>query len=508
MIDGLRRGPEPPVSFQLPLKYPGSLYIDGEFVALDPAAREEVINPSTEEVVALAPVGGEPEVLAAIAAARQAFDHGPWPRMSVAERGVVLRRMHDYLLANAEAICQLITLEAGSVHTQTRSRQFDGPMKHFRYFIEAALRMPLVRALAPEVTPSPKGKVLGTGFVVRDPVGVIAAITPYNYPYFLNVAKVVPALLMGNTCVLKPSPYTPFEALILADAAHAAGLSAGVLNIVTGGKEVGERLTTHADVDMVTFTGSDSVGAAIAGQCAPSLKRTVLELGGKSALIVRQDADMDLAVATAVRGFTAHAGQGCAMNTRALVHNSIRAEFCRRAAEMAKAVKVGDTMDPATQMGPVIRAVARDRVERYIALGLDSGARLLAGGRRPAHLSRGFFCEPTLFDGVDSDSPLAQEEIFGPVGVVIGFDSDDEAIKIANHSQFGLRGGILSADAGAAYEMALRMRTGGVTINGGAGAQLSSGPFGGIRRSGYGRELGEEGLQEFTHQKLIEIHAA
>jgi acyl-CoA reductase-like NAD-dependent aldehyde dehydrogenase len=494
-------------SFQLPLTHPASLYINGEFVAVDPAAREAVINPATEELIALAPVGGEPEVLGAIAAARRAFDHGPWPRMSVAERAVVVRRMHDHLLAHAEAICHLITLEAGSVHTQTRARQFDGPMKHFRYFIEAAQQVPLVRALPPEVTPSPTGKMLGTGFVVREPVGVVSAITPYNYPYFLNVAKVVPALLMGNTCVLKPSPYTPFESLVLADAAHAAGLPAGVLNIVTGGKAVGEQLTTHADVDLVTFTGSDSVGAAIAAQCAPGLKRTVLELGGKSALIVRQDADLALAVATAVRGFTAHAGQGCAMNTRALVHHSLRAEFCRRAAEMARAVKVGDTLDPATQMGPVIRAVARERAERYTALGLASGARLLAGGRRPAHLPRGFFFEPTLFDGVDSGSPLAQEEIFGPVGVVIGFDTDDDAVRIANHSSFGLRGGILSADAGAAYEMALRLRTGGVTINGGAGTQLSSGPFGGIKRSGYGRELGEEGLLEFTQQKLIEIHA-
>jgi acyl-CoA reductase-like NAD-dependent aldehyde dehydrogenase len=365
-----------------------------------------------------------------------------------------------------------------------------------------------VTALAPELTPTPKGaKVLGSGFVVREPVGVVSAITPYNYPFFLDVVKVAPALMTGNTCVLKPAPYTPFEAMVLAEAAHEAGLPPGVLNVITGDNAAARLLTTDARVDMVTFTGSDSVGAAIAAQCAPGLKRVLLELGGKSALIVRQDADIDLAVTTALRGFTSHAGQGCAMNTRCLVHNAVRPEFARRLAEQARAVKLGDTLDPATQMGPLIRAVARDRTERFVALGLDAGARLIAGGHRPSHLKRGFFHEPTLFDDVDNASAIAQEEIFGPVGVIIGFDSDDEALRIANDSKFGLRGGIVSADVGRAYEMALQLRSGGVTLNGGAGTQLSNGPFGGIKRSGYGRELGLEGLHEYTQQKLIEIHA-
>lgn len=494
------------MSFHLPLKHSRSLYIGGEFVSLDRSAGEEIINPSNEEVIGVAPVGGEPEVRAAIAAARHAFDHGPWPRMSPRERAERLGRFYELLVERVDAICELITLEAGSIRAQTRARQFEVPMKHFRYFLEAGQQI-AVRALAPELTQTPKGKVLGTAFVVREPVGVVSAITPYNFPFFLNVVKVVPALMTGNACVLKPSPYTPFEAMVLAEAAHDAGLPPGVFNVVTGGKEVGELLTTHADVEMVTFTGSDSVGAAIAGQCAPGLKRALLELGGKSALIVRQDADLDLAVATALRGFTSHAGQGCAMNTRSVVHNSVRAEFSRRLAEQAKAVKVGDTLDPSAQMGPLIRAAARDRVERFVALGHESGAKLLAGGRRPAHLARGFFHEPTLFDDVDNRSPLAQEEIFGPVGVVIGFDTDEQAVSIANDSKFGLRGGIISADVGRAYEMALQIRSGGVTLNGGAGTQMSNGPFGGIKRSGYGRELGEEGLHEYTQQKLIEIHA-
>ena len=496
------------MAFELPLKHPDALYIGGEFVTVAPGSREAVLNPSTEEVIGLAPVGGESEVRAAVGAARAAFDRGPWSRMSAAERCATLQRLHDILIGRVDEICHLITLEAGSVSSQTRGRQFDLPMKHFRWFLEAAHRSP-VTALPPELTPQPGGgRMLGSAFVVREPVGVVSAITPYNFPFFLDLVKIVPALVTGNTCVLKPSPYTPFEAMVLAEAAHEAGLPPGVLNVVTGGKEVGEFLTTDPMIDLVTFTGSDTVGAAIAAQCAPSLKRVLLELGGKSALIVREDADIDLAVNTALRGFTSHAGQGCAMNTRAVVHNAVRAEFTRRLVEKTKAVTVGDTLDPATQMGPLIREAARARTERFVEIGQDTKATLLAGGRRPAHLSRGFFHEPTLFGDVDSKSPLAQEEIFGPVGVVIGFESDDEAIAIANDSKFGLRGGIISKDVGRSWEMALQIRTGGVTLNGGAGTQLSNGPFGGMKRSGYGRELGDEGLHEYTQQKLIEIHAA
>lgn len=491
----------------LPLQQPGALYIDGAFVLPSERQDEAVLNPATEEVIGLAPVGGASDVNAAVAAAREAFDTGPWPRMKVRERIVYLQKMHDVLESRAAAICELIVLEAGAVQSNAKSRQFDIPMKHFRRFLELGLRDD-VHALKPELTPGAWGQiVLGTAFVVRSPVGVVAAITPYNYPYFLNLIKVIPALLTGNTVVLKPSPYTPFEAFVLAGAAQEAGLPKGVLNVITGGREVGERLTSNARIDMVTFTGSDEVGAAIAAQSAPTLKRLVMELGGKSALIVRADANLKMALSQALRGFTSHAGQGCAMNTRILVHNSIRKHFVEELAAMAKAVKVGDTRAADTEMGPLIRAAARGRVERYVALGLESGAKLMAGGRRPPHLKKGFYYEPTFFDNVDSRSVIAQDEIFGPVGVVIGFDSDDEAIAIANDSRFGLRGGIVSADVGRAFEMACAIRTGGVTLNGGAGTQLSDGPFGGVKRSGYGRELGEEGLNEFTQTKLIEIQA-
>jgi aldehyde dehydrogenase (NAD+) len=486
---------------------PSALYVGGAF--LTPAAQgsEPVINPATEAVIGMAPVGGIEDARAAIEAARAAFDHGPWPTFSTRERASYLEKMYGILMARASDICELVIAEAGAVRSTARARQFDIPMKHFRHYLDGGDRAD-VRAIAPELTVGAAGtKTLGTGFVVREPVGVVAAITPYNYPYFLNLAKVVPALLTGNTVVLKPSPYTPFEALVLASAAHEAGLPGGVFNVVTGGIDVGQLLSSDERVDLITFTGSDSVGSAIAAQSAPSLKRLVLELGGKSALIVRADANLEMALSQALRGFTSHAGQGCAMNTRVLVHNSIRRHFVEQLASAAKTVKVGDPADPTSEMGPLIRNAARERVERYVESGVQSGAKLKAGGRRPPHLTRGFYYEPTFFDDVDPASAIAQEEIFGPVGVVIGYDTDEEAIDLANRSRFGLRGGIISADVGRAYEMALRIRTGGMTLNGGAGTQLSAGPFGGIKRSGYGRELGEEGLNEFTQLKLIEIQA-
>jgi acyl-CoA reductase-like NAD-dependent aldehyde dehydrogenase len=481
-----------------------ALFINGAYVRA--SGEEEIINPSTEEIIGLAPVAGAAEIDAAIAAARQAFDTGPWPRMTGIERSVIMQRFHEALQARVDAIVEIIRAEAGAVRGDARARQFDIPMKHFRYYVELGRRDP-VRGITPVVTPMGDKKALGTAVVVRAPVGVVTAITAYNYPFYLNLAKIGPGLMAGNTMVLKPSPYTPFSALVIGEAAKAAGLPAGVLNIVNGGIPVGEALTTDPRIDLVTFTGSDLVGAKIAAQAAPTLKRTLLELGGKSAMIVRADGDQNMAAAVMLRGFTSHAGQGCGMFTRTLVHNSIRAQIVARVAEMAKKVRVGDTADAASQMGPLIRASQRDRVERYVALGHDSGATLVTGGHRPAGLTKGYFYEPTLFDDVDNRSAIAQDEIFGPVGVVTGFDTDEEAIALANEAQFGLRAGILTANTGLAYEMAQELRAGHILINGGALTSVSSVPFGGMKRSGYGREGGEEGLNCYTEVKAIEFHA-
>lgn len=488
------------------LKHPDCIYIGGEW---HPAAtREAVINPADESLLIEAPVGSAAQVEAAIAAARHAFDKGDWPHLPMAVRQAAMTRFLDAVDARRAEIIDMIVAEAGATRMLADFLQYGIPMKHARRTVELAAR-PAVTPLPVELTPNARGgKTLGTGVVVREPVGVVAAISPYNFPFFLNIGKVVPALLAGCTVVLKPSPYTPMEALILGEIADEAGLPKGIFSIVTGDVEAGQLLTSDPRVDLVHFTGSDKVGAMIQAQGAPTLKRIVMELGGKSALIVRPDADLQAAAMSGLGGFTTHCGQGCALTTRMLVHNSIRPQFVEALRAMLAHVKIGNPADPSVGYGPLIREAARRRTEEYVAIAQGEGARLVAGGRRPEGLDRGFYYEPTLFDDVRNDSRLAQEEVFGPIGVVIGYDDDEEAIALANASDFGLSGAIWSADAGRAYEMALRIRTGGAAINGGAGTMLSDAPFGGIKRSGYGREYGEEGLNEFTYQKVISFHAA
>jgi len=486
--------------------YQQALYINGEWVTPASGEREPVISPATEAVIGTAPVGARPEVEAAIASARRAFDQGPWPRMAARERAARLQAFHDALARRRAEICALIVAETGCPITLTQFAQYGLPMQHLQYYVDASVRDP-VAPLPVEVVPSMHGgKTLGSGVVVREPVGVVVGITAYNYPYLLNLAKVAPALATGNVIILKPSPYTPFEALILGVAADEAGLPPGVLNVVTGGREVGEWLTRDPRVDMISFTGSDAIGAAIMGQAAPSLKRLHLELGGKSALIVRADADLEAAAAQASMAVTMHCGQGCALPTRAVVHNAVRARFVELLRQIAEGAKIGDPNDPATVVGPLIRESQRQRVEHYVEAGKTGGARLVTGGRRPPARQRGFFYEPTVFDDTDNASVIAQEEIFGPVSVVIGFDTDEQAIAIANDSRYGLAGGICSADVGRAYEMARQLRTGSVAINGGAGTMSSHAPFGGYKRSGFGREYGIEGLNEFTQVKAIAYH--
>jgi len=482
------------------LKHSGAIYVGGEWQATD--KREPVINPADESLLIEAPVGSAEQVDAAIGAARRAFDHGDWPYLPVAQRRTILTKFLDALDARKSAIVDMIVAEAGATRMLAEFLQYGIPMKHARRTVEIASR-PAVTSLPVELTPN----TLGSGVVSREPVGVVAAISPYNFPFFLNIGKVIPALAVGCTVVLKPSPYTPMEALVLGEIADEVGLPKGVLSIVTGDIETGKLLTTDARVDLVHFTGSDKVGAMIQAQAAPTLKRIVMELGGKSALIVRADADIQKAAAAGIMGFTTHCGQGCALTTRHIVHNSIRPQFVAAMQEMLAHIKIGDPSDPAVNYGPLIREVARKRTEEYVAIAQDEGATLVSGGKRPEGLDKGFFFEPTLFDNVKNDSRLAQEEVFGPIGAVIGFDDDEQAITMANDSDFGLSGAIYSADPGEAYRMALKIRTGGVSINGGAGTMQSDAPFGGIKRSGYGREYGEDGLNEFTYQKTISFHA-
>jgi len=481
------------------------LYIGGEWVS-GSGGTEAVINPANERVIGHAPLGSAADAEAAIAAAREAFDTGLWPRLPARERQAKMTAFLAAIERRKEEIIALTVAEAGAPQVLARFLHYETPMKHARATVELATRDP-VTAHAPEVTPQADGtKTLGMALMVRQPIGVVGAITAYNFPFFLNLAKVIPSLAVGCTVVLKPSPYTPFAALLFGEIAEEVGLPPGVLNIVNGGAEVGERLTTDARVDLVTFTGSDVVGAKIQAQAAPTLKRVIMELGGKSALIVRPDADLRAAVACGLVNFTTQCGQGCGLLTRHIVHNSIRAQYVEALAAIARQVKVGDPADPATGMGPLIREAARTRTEQLVASAQDEGARLVAGGKRPSDLDKGFYFEPTLFDDVKNHFRIARQEVFGPVGVVIGYDDDDEAIGIANDSDYGLGGGVFSADAGKAYEMALRLHTGNVSINGGAGAMSSHAPFGGVRRSGYGLEYGLQGLNEFTYAKTVSFH--
>jgi aldehyde dehydrogenase (NAD+) len=488
------------------LRHPDSIFVGGEWQATE--SREAVINPADESLLIEAPVGSAEQIAAAIGAARTAFDSGDWPRLSPRERQQKMTQFLDAIDARKDEIVDLIVAEAGATRMLADFLQYGIPMKHARRTVEIATR-PAVTSLPVELTPNMQGTTtLGTGVVSREPVGVVAAISPYNFPFFLNIGKVVTALVTGCTVVLKPSPYTPMEALILGEIAEDVGLPKGIFSIVTGDVQAGKLLTTDPRVDLVHFTGSDKVGSMIQAQAAPTLKRIIMELGGKSALIVRPDADIQKAAQAGLMGFTTHCGQGCALTTRHIVHNSVRAQFVETMKSMLGHIKIGNPADPSVTYGPLIRDIARQRTAEYVAIAQDEGATLVSGGKRPDGLDKGFYFEPTLFDDVRNDSRLAQEEVFGPIGAVIGYDDDEEAISMANDSEFGLSGAIYSADAGKAFEMALQVRTGGVSINGGAGTMQSDAPFGGIKRSGYGREYGEEGLNEFTYQKVISFHAA
>jgi acyl-CoA reductase-like NAD-dependent aldehyde dehydrogenase len=474
-------------------------YINGAWTAPG-GYLAEVVNPATEAVIGCAAVGGPAEAESAVGAARAAFDDGPWPRMSQEERCETLARFYDLLAARQDEFEKLIVAESGATHPLARFAHIGIAMDHFRFALDEARRRRSITALTPTVSVAGGRGTLGSAVTVREPIGVVSAITAFNYPHLINLSKIVPSLLMGNTLVLKPSPYTPLEALALGDIATEAGIPPGTINIVTGGAEVGHVLTSDGRVDMVSFTGSATIGAAVMAQAAPTIKKTLLELGGKSALIARDDVDVDMVAEQAAMGLTYQAGQGCGLCSRFLVHNSILPAFVARATAILKEIRVGDPADPTTQMGPLIREVQRQRVADMVNAAVRHGATVATGGRAPEHLTKGFYYEPTLLTEVDSQDTIAQEEVFGPVGVVIGFDSDDEAVAIANDSRYGLSGAIWSADSARAFDMALRIRSGTVRINGGAPIET---PFGGYKWSGIGREYGTQGLDEYTEIKAI-----
>lgn len=472
-----------------------SLFIDGRWRPSDGDGRTDVVNPATATTIGSVPEGTVDDMAAAIAAARTAFDDGPWPRMSQRERSGILTRFADVLESWRDVVAPVIMQESGALRTLVDGTHFGIGLARFRYAADTALRG--FDAVTPLRVGA--GSVLGGTAVVHEPVGVVGAITPFNFPLFLNLAKLGPALAMGNTVVLKPSPLTPLEGLLLGAVAAEAGLPAGVLNVVTGGADVGAALVTDSRVDMISFTGSDVTGRQVVSSAG--LKRVVLELGGKSALIVRDDADVAAAAAHAYGSFTLHAGQGCVLLTRHIVHRSVVEPFLASLDRLAQRTVVGDPADAATTMGPLISARQRDRVLGYVASGVRSGGRVAVGGRIVD--GPGYFVAPTVITDVSPSARVVQEEIFGPVAVVLPFSSDAEAVALANDSAFGLSGGVFSADTGAAWRIARSLRTGTVRINGGAAGLDPDAPTAGWKNSGLGVEHGVPGLLEFTRTKSV-----
>ncbi|MET9327671.1 aldehyde dehydrogenase [Tsukamurella sp. NPDC003166] len=471
-------------------------YIGGAWRPAASAETVDVVSPTTDETIARVALGAPSDMDAAVAAARDAFDRGPWPRMSVAERAALIRGFRDRLAGHGEQIAVTVTTEMGCPITQTRAAQVGASTALLDINLELAEQYPW------RYTRSGR---TGNAVVLRRPVGVVAAIVPWNSPVAVAMLKLAPALVAGCTVVLKPAPESPLSAHFLARAAAEAGLPPGVLNIVAADRAAGEHLVTHPGVDKVSFTGSTTAGRRIASACGNDLRRVTLELGGKSAAIILDDADLDAAV-TSLRGASfRYNGQACVGKTRIIATRRRYAEVVDALTAMVGDLRVGDPADPDTEIGPLVSARQRDRVETYIAQGRAEGARVTVGGGRPADRPAGQFVQPTVFADVRSDMVIAQEEIFGPVICVLTADDEDEAIDIANDSAYGLSGAVYSADLDHAFAVAQRIRTGGVDING-AGIGFHA-PFGGVKRSGIGREAGLEGFDAFVETTSFGVTA-
>src|SRR6185503_14325956 len=398
------------------------------------------------------------------------------------------------LQSRADAMAVTITQEMGCPISFSHMGQVMATNMVLDYYTRLAREYPFE-----QIRPG----MLGPCLVRREPVGVAGCIVPWNVPFFVTILKLGPALAAGATVVLKPAPETPLDAVLLADAIRAAGLPAGVVNIVPAGREVGEHLVRHAGVDKIAFTGSTAAGRRIASICGEQLKRATLELGGKSAAIVLDDADLPMAIAGLMPGALMNNGQACVAQTRMLASRTRYREVCEAVVEAVRAWSVGDPMDPTTMCGPLVAARQRDRVESYIKIGRDEGAKVACGGGRPTGFPTGWYVEPTVFVDVDNRMRIAREEIFGPVLAVIPYDDEADALRIANDSDYGLSGSVWTADVDHGLEVARRVRTGTYTVNG--FAMEFGAPFGGFKCSGVGRELGPEGLEAYLESKQINL---
>jgi acyl-CoA reductase-like NAD-dependent aldehyde dehydrogenase len=469
-----------------------ALFIGGNLTPAHSADRIPVVNPATEQRFASIPDADSADVDKAVRSAQEALRTSGWAQLSPSERAPYLRRLADILESRKDELGRLVTAENGSLLATSAWAQGTATAGYYRYFA----------SLADELEVETAGSARASGTVVRrEPVGVTALIVPWNGPQGAIAWKLGPALAAGCAAVVKPAPETSLDAYILADAVVAAGIPAGVVNIITGGREAGANLVSHPVVSKVAFTGSTAAGRKVALACAESFKRVTLELGGKSAAILLGDVDLAAFapfVATACSPFS---GQVCRALTRILAPRDRYDEVVDVVVEALGSLTVGDPTDARTQLGPLVSARQRERVEGYIASGLDEGAKLALGGGRPAGLERGYYVEPTVFRDADNAMRIAQEEIFGPVLTVIAYDDDDDAVRIANDSAYGLGGAVFTSDAERGFGLARRIASGSVGVN--HYALAIDAPFGGVKQSGIGRELGPGALDAYLETKSI-----
>jgi aldehyde dehydrogenase (NAD+) len=473
------------------------LFIGGDWIDPEGTGTIDVISPVTEEVVGRVPDGTEADIDKAVAAARRAFDHGPWPRMTPAERGEILRAVATQIMAEMGDMAEIITREMGSPITFSGMGQVLAPTMIFNYYADLAASYAFDEVRTGMLNP----QVL----VTKEPVGVVGAIAPWNVPLFIAAAKLAPSLAAGCTVVYKPAPETPFDAFRLAEIFTDAGLPKGVLSVIPAGREVSEHLVTHEGVDKISFTGSGVGGKRIGGLCGERLKRCTLELGGKSAAIILDDADLAATMPQLLPNAIMNNGQACIAQTRILAPRSRYGEVVDAVVSSVSAMKVGDPMDPATEVGPVVAERQRTRIEGFLQSGREEGATVSLGGGRP-DIAKGWYVEPTVFSDVDNKMRIAQEEIFGPVLVVIPYDGDDNAVEIANDSNYGLCGSVWTGDNDRGLGVARRVRTGTYMLNAPVPIDFST-PFGGFKESGVGREFGPEGLESFLEMKSIALPA-
>jgi acyl-CoA reductase-like NAD-dependent aldehyde dehydrogenase len=467
----------------------GDLYIDGAFVPAASAARIELVNPATEDVFASVVDANEGDVAAAVTAARRALS--TWRESSAAERAAVLLAIADGIGSRAAELDALVTQENGAPRAWA---SFVGSGAQHLYRACAATLSSFQRD---ELRTSPAGR----SAFRNDPIGVVAAIVPWNSPQVLTAAKIGPALAAGCTVVLKPSPETTLDAMLLAEVIRDAGVPGGVVNVVSGGRETGAALVRNTGVDMVSFTGSTGAGREIASMCGSQLKRVSAELGGKSAVVLLEDADMEDFAASIATDVLPYSGQVCYANTRVLVHRARLGEAVDALCEFISRSPVGDPTDASTVFGPLVSAAARAKVEGYIASGRDAGARAVVGGGRPTHTMRGFYVEPTVFVDVHPSMPIFQDEIFGPVLVVVPFADDDEAVALANDSNYGLAGAVFGRDDDHAMAIAQRLDTGRIIVNRAAGASRYSSLY---KTSGLGT-VGELGPSNYLAPRNITL---